>query len=102
MTASASALLEARRVSKVFGAGLVHKTETVALKDFSFTISGETPSVTAIVGESGSGKSTVARLLVGLERPTTGTIEIAGQDISDHSRASQAHQRAHVQMVFRR
>ena len=36
------ALLEARRVSKVFGAGLVHKTETVALKDFSFTISGET------------------------------------------------------------
>jgi hypothetical protein len=44
-------LLEAQHVSKVFGAGLVHKSETVALKDFSFTISGETPSVTAIVGE---------------------------------------------------
>ena len=54
-----TALLEARRVSKVFGAGLVHKTETIALQDFSFTISGETLSVTAIVGESGRGKATL-------------------------------------------
>ena len=51
--------VEARRVSMVFGAGLVHKTETVALQDLSFTISGETPSVTAIVGESGRGKTTL-------------------------------------------
>jgi ABC-type ATPase with predicted acetyltransferase domain len=49
--------VEARRVSKVFGAGFVHKTETVALQDFFFTISGETSSVTAIVGESGSAKT---------------------------------------------
>lgn len=36
----------------------------------------------AIVGESGCGKSTVGRLLVGLEKPTSGSVSIAGTDLS--------------------
>lgn len=76
-----TALLEARNVSKVFSAGLVDKTETVALRDFSFTIGGETPSVTAIVGESGSGKTTLVRLLLGLIAPTSGEILYQGKDL---------------------
>jgi oligopeptide transport system ATP-binding protein len=36
----------------------------------------------AIVGESGCGKSTVGRLLVGLEKPTSGTVTVAGTDLS--------------------
>jgi len=36
----------------------------------------------AVVGPSGSGKSTLLHLAAGLERPTAGTVEIAGQDLS--------------------
>jgi len=36
----------------------------------------------AIVGESGCGKSTVGRLLVGLEKPTSGSVTVAGTDLS--------------------
>jgi oligopeptide/dipeptide ABC transporter ATP-binding protein len=97
---TASALLEARRVSKVFGAGLVHKTETVALQDFSFTISGETPSVTAIVGESGSGKTTLVRLLLGLTTPTTGEILYRGQDLRHLSSQERRSYLGDVQAIF--
>ncbi len=37
---------------------------------------------TAIMGPSGSGKSTLMHLLAGLDRPTEGTVEIAGEDIT--------------------
>ncbi len=38
-------------------------------------------AVTAIVGRSGSGKSTMAKLMIGMERPTSGTVTLAGQDL---------------------
>ena len=59
-------LLELRNVSRVFGGGgLFSQRQVVALKDFSFTLDADTPTITAIVGESGSGKTTMARLVLG-------------------------------------
>jgi peptide/nickel transport system ATP-binding protein len=54
----------------------------------------------AIVGASGSGKSTVAKLLVGLEAPTAGRIEIEGRAIAAGAKSDWAHAREKVQMVF--
>jgi peptide/nickel transport system ATP-binding protein len=59
---------------------------------------GETFS---IVGESGCGKSTVARLIVGLYRPTAGTIEFDGVDTGRlRSRKDLAPLRRRQQMIF--
>ena len=58
---------------------------------------GETFS---LVGESGCGKSTVARLIVGLYRPSAGSIEFEGRDISGLGRVEMAPLRRRLQMIF--
>ncbi|AZM60212.1 MULTISPECIES: ABC transporter ATP-binding protein [unclassified Streptomyces] len=53
-----------------------------------------------IVGESGCGKSTVARMLVNLERPTAGSIRYKGEDITRLSGRALKAVRRNIQMVF--
>jgi len=95
-----TALLEARSVAKVFGGGLIHRTETVALRSFSFTIDTTRPSITGVVGESGSGKSTMARLLLGLETPTKGSVLYRGKDLSRLSGIERHSFRQEIQAIF--
>ncbi|OFS08399.1 cobalt ABC transporter ATP-binding protein [Kytococcus sp. HMSC28H12] len=40
----------------------------------------------ALIGANGSGKSTLARCVIGLERPTTGRVEVNGLDVRRHAR----------------
>jgi oligopeptide transport system ATP-binding protein len=56
----------------------------------------------AIVGESGSGKTTIARMLVGLTRPTAGMIRACGRDRSTPARSARERRArgAEVQIVF--
>jgi len=53
-----------------------------------------------LVGESGCGKSTVARLIVGLHRPTSGEIRLGGEPVSEFSERKLRKYRQKVQMIF--
>ena len=80
--ANGPAALEVAGLRKEFG-------PLVAVDDVSFGIP-EAGSL-AIVGESGSGKTTIARMIVGLERPTRGTIMACGHDRSRPTRSAGSH-----------
>ena len=95
-----AALLEARKVSKIFGGGLFDKRVTVALDNFSFDIESTPPRVTAIVGESGSGKTTLARLFLGLISPTTGEVLYQGHDLQKLTGPERRTFLRDVQMIF--
>src|SRR5256714_9543263 len=95
-----SALLEAKKVSKIFGGGLFDKRVTLALDDFSFSIEATPPRVTAVVGESGSGKTTLARLLLGLITPTAGQVLYNGHDLRSLRSADRRQFLRDVQMIF--
>src|ERR1700743_3548574 len=57
--------------------------------------------VAAIMGPSGSGKSTLLNLIAGLDKPTAGTVTVAGQRIDKLGESGLARFRArHVGMIF--
>jgi putative ABC transport system ATP-binding protein len=75
--APASAAVAAHNLTRRYGSG---DSVVEAVRDVSLEIpSGE---FTAIMGPSGSGKSTLMHLLAGLDQPSEGTVEIAGEDIT--------------------
>jgi len=95
-----NSLLEVRNLTKIFGGGLVSKHQTIALQDFSLTIPGDNPVITAIAGESGSGKTTLARLILGFLTPTAGEIFWRGQNIWKMSSREYMTFRRELQAIF--
>ena len=91
-----TSLVSVRSVEKVFHRGA---EDVRVLSNLDLDIaSGE---FLALMGPSGSGKSTLLNLLAGLDRPSRGTIEVAGQRIDSLSRKELARWRSrHVGFVF--
>ena len=75
------------------------KALLTAVSEVDFEI--EEKTTYALVGESGSGKSTIGRMLVGLLRPTEGTVEVEGINIATERDAVKvAKARSNIQMIF--
>lgn len=69
-------ILTVEHLTRVYGTG---NTAVTALNDASFSV--EAGEFIAIIGSSGSGKSTLMHLMGGVDRPTSGTVKLQGQDI---------------------
>ncbi len=80
-TAQRPAVLIVKDLHKTYGRGAATQA---ALSGVSFEVH-QAESV-GIVGESGSGKTTIAKILLGLERASSGQAQLAGTDISDYRR----------------
>jgi putative ABC transport system ATP-binding protein len=89
-----SELVRLTNVTKVYQGGI-----TGALNRVSVAI--ESGEFTAIMGPSGSGKSTMLNMVAGVDRPTSGTVEVGGADLGKLGEAGLARfRRDHVGFVF--
>ncbi|MBC7217210.1 MAG: ABC transporter ATP-binding protein [Candidatus Caldatribacterium sp.] len=77
-----SPLLEVKNLTKVFTLGsLFSRVRITAVDRVSFTI--EEGEIFTLAGESGCGKTTTARMILGFETPTGGTIRYRGKDLAE-------------------
>ncbi|GLH97254.1 ABC transporter ATP-binding protein [Phytohabitans aurantiacus] len=69
-------MIEARALTKRYG-------DKVAVDELSFTV--RPGQVTGFLGPNGAGKSTTMRMIVGLDRPTAGTVTVSGRPYREHA-----------------
>jgi putative ABC transport system ATP-binding protein len=89
-------VVEARDITRVYGEG---ETAVEALRGVSIDV--KAGDLVAVMGPSGSGKSTLMHILAGLDKPTTGTVTIAGTEITTLPDARLTRlRRTHIGFVF--
>ena len=95
MSATGAPLLEVRDVE----VGFAGRRGSVARAIDGVSLSVRSGEVLALVGESGCGKTTLARTILGLQRPAAGEVRFRGEPVRYDSRALRRYRRE-VQMVF--
>jgi putative ABC transport system ATP-binding protein len=94
--ASNGAAVSARDLRRRYGEG---STAVEALRGVSLEVTRG--QLVAVMGPSGSGKSTLMHLLAGLDQPTSGTVTIAGTEITNLGDAAMTRlRRDHIGFVF--
>jgi putative ABC transport system ATP-binding protein len=82
-------LVEIEHLSKVYRKGT---QEVPVLRDLDLSV--EAGEFVVLMGPSGSGKTTLLNLIAGIDRPTSGTIRVGGEDLAALSRSRLAAWRA--------
>jgi oligopeptide/dipeptide ABC transporter ATP-binding protein len=100
---SAAPLLELRNLVKEFpitsGAIMQRKVAAVhAVSDVSFSVPAGTTF--GLVGESGCGKTTIGKMIVALERPTSGSVSLGGTNVSQLRGGELRRKRRDLQLMF--
>ena len=97
-----TALLDVSHVGKTFTrGGMFSRRRIVAVNDASFQVGAVRPEIFAIIGESGAGKTTLSRMILNIERPTSGTLVFDGVDLATvRSNASRMAFMHKVQPIF--
>ena len=94
MVSSGGALVQVSEVTKRYASGGAAALDRVSLE----VAAGE---AVAVMGPSGSGKSTLLNLIAGLDKPTSGTVTVAGQRIDTLSETGAArYRRTQMGMIF--
>lgn len=91
-----SPMIELRDVYKIYPRK--KDSELHALDGINLSI--QEGDIHGIIGQSGAGKSTLIRCLTALEKPTSGTITVAGQDLSKLNEGQLRQARRSIGMVF--
>ncbi len=93
-------MIDAINLKKIYYSKKIFSKKEIieAVKDFTIKIKQN--EIIGLVGESGSGKSTVARLLINLEKPDQGKILFKGKDISLFSKKELKEFRKSTQFIF--
>jgi putative ABC transport system ATP-binding protein len=96
MSESKKAIIKLKGIKKIYQRG---KQDIPVLDGIDLDI--EEGSFEALMGPSGSGKTTLLNLIAGIDRPTSGTLEVAGTDLSKLDEGDLAAWRAqHVGFIF--
>ena len=94
MSSDSKVIASTNGITRIFRSGT---REVRALDDVSFSLyQGKT---LALVGESGSGKTTAARILLGLDTPSAGSVEILGQTLGTLKNEEMRLLRREIQVV---
>jgi peptide/nickel transport system ATP-binding protein len=99
-TSERAPLLAFEAVGKVFGSGLFGRARTTALQPCSFRLASDHAQIIAVVGQSGSGKTTMARMILGLEKPSCGQVRYRGELLGALAGAAAQRYRREVQAIF--
>jgi oligopeptide transport system ATP-binding protein len=97
-----SPVIEASQLTKHFPVrrGLMGRSRGLVRAVDSISFSIQPGTTLGLVGESGCGKTTTSKLVLGLERPTAGTIRFQGEDVLALGAESKRRYRRSVQAVF--